>query len=90
MIKGPILIVGAGIGGLTSAIALRRKGFEVEVIEKDRISSVCGVGIIQQSNVVRAMADEHGFGMRKQSLTSDSWADEFYAWLKANQLLAAQ
>ena len=30
-----ILIVGGGIGGLTSAIALCRKGFEVEVIERD-------------------------------------------------------
>jgi acetyl esterase/lipase len=32
----------------------------------------------------------HGFGMRKQSLTSDMWADEFYAWMKANKLLSAQ
>ena len=32
----------------------------------------------------------HGFGMRKQSLTSDMWADEFYAWMKANKLLAAE
>jgi hypothetical protein len=67
MIKGPILIVGAGIGGLTSAIALRRKGFDVEVIEKDRISSVYGVGIIQQSNVVRAMAELGVFELKRQS-----------------------
>jgi 2-polyprenyl-6-methoxyphenol hydroxylase-like FAD-dependent oxidoreductase len=57
MVEGPILIVGGGIGGLTSAIALRRKGFEAEIIEKDRSWSVYGVGIIQQSNVVRAMAE---------------------------------
>ena len=31
----------------------------------------------------------HGFGMRKQSMTSDMWADEFYAWMKANKLLSA-
>jgi hypothetical protein len=31
----------------------------------------------------------HGFGMRKQSLTSDMWADEFHAWMKANNLLSA-
>ena len=28
-----ILIVGAGIGGLTAAIALRRQGFTVEMVE---------------------------------------------------------
>jgi len=50
-----ILIVGGGIAGLTSAIALRQKGFAVEIVEKDPDWSVYGVGIIQQSNVVRAV-----------------------------------
>jgi 2-polyprenyl-6-methoxyphenol hydroxylase-like FAD-dependent oxidoreductase len=52
-----ILIIGGGIGGLTSAIALRRDGHRVTVIEKDPDWSVYGVGIIQQANVVRAMAE---------------------------------
>lgn len=52
-----LLVVGAGIGGLTAAIALRRREFEVTVIEKDPAWSVYGVGIIQQANVVRAMAE---------------------------------
>lgn len=51
-----ILIIGGGIGGLTSAIALRRDGHRVTVIEKDPAWSVYGVGIIQQANVIRAMA----------------------------------
>lgn len=50
-----LLVVGAGIGGLTAAIALRRKGFPVEMIEKDPDWTVYGVGIIQQFNVIRAM-----------------------------------
>ena len=50
-----ILVIGGGIGGLTAAIALRRSGFEVEVIEKDPDWTVYGVGIIQQSNVIRVM-----------------------------------
>ena len=54
-----ILVIGGGIGGLTAAIALRRKGFAVDLIERDPDWSVYGVGIIQQSNVVRAM-DELG------------------------------
>lgn len=50
-----ILVIGGGIGGLTAAIALRRKGHAVTVIEKDPDWSVYGVGIIQQGNVIRAM-----------------------------------
>lgn len=50
-----VLIIGAGIGGLSAAIALRSKGFDVELIEKDPEWTVYGVGIIQQNNVIRAM-----------------------------------
>lgn len=52
-----VLIIGGGIAGLTSAIALGNCGHRVEVIEKDPEWSVYGVGIIQQANVVRAMAE---------------------------------
>jgi len=54
---GSVLIVGGGIGGLTTAIALRRKGYPVEIIERDPKWSAYGVGIIQQMNVVRAMGE---------------------------------
>lgn len=50
-----VLVVGGGIGGLAAAIALSRRGNQVTVIERDPHWSVYGVGIIQQSNVVRAM-----------------------------------
>lgn len=52
-----ILVIGGGIGGLTAAIALRAKGFDVQIIERDPEWSVYGVGIIQQMNVVRAMKE---------------------------------
>lgn len=51
-----VLIVGGGIGGLCAAIALRRAGIEVDLVEIKSEWTVYGVGIIQQSNVVREMA----------------------------------
>ncbi len=53
--KRSVLIIGAGIGGLAAAIALRRRGHAVALIERDPDWSVYGVGIIQQANVIRAM-----------------------------------
>jgi 2-polyprenyl-6-methoxyphenol hydroxylase-like FAD-dependent oxidoreductase len=50
-----VLVIGAGIGGLTSAIALRQRGFTAHLVEKDPHWSVYGVGIIQQGNVLRAV-----------------------------------
>ena len=55
--SGRALIIGGGIAGLTAAIALRKQGFDVELIERDPDPTVHGVGIIQQSNVVRAVAE---------------------------------
>jgi 2-polyprenyl-6-methoxyphenol hydroxylase-like FAD-dependent oxidoreductase len=55
--RAKILIIGGGIGGLTSAIALRQRGFDVTIVERDPDWSVYGVGIIQQANVVRAVAE---------------------------------
>jgi 2-polyprenyl-6-methoxyphenol hydroxylase-like FAD-dependent oxidoreductase len=51
-----VLIVGGGIGGLCTAIALRRAGVEVEIAELNAEWSVYGVGIIQPSNAIRALA----------------------------------
>lgn len=51
-----VLIVGAGIGGLTVAIALAKRGIQAEIIEVKTESSVYGVGIIQPSNQLRALA----------------------------------
>jgi 2-polyprenyl-6-methoxyphenol hydroxylase-like FAD-dependent oxidoreductase len=53
---GKLLIVGGGIGGLAAAIAARRAGVDVDLVEIQRDFKVYHVGIIVQSNFIRAMA----------------------------------
>ncbi|GAB2631678.1 FAD-dependent oxidoreductase [Emticicia sediminis] len=50
-----ILVVGAGIGGQSVAIGLKKAGFEVDIIELHKEFNVYGVGIIQQANALRAL-----------------------------------
>ncbi|MFH8804541.1 FAD-dependent monooxygenase [Streptomyces sp. NPDC017936] len=57
MSRGNALVVGGGIGGLSTAIALRNADYDVHVVElrADLHSSVHGVGIIQPVNALRAL-----------------------------------
>jgi 2-polyprenyl-6-methoxyphenol hydroxylase-like FAD-dependent oxidoreductase len=50
-----VLVVGGGIGGLSTTLALRRRGVEVDVAEINPAWSVYGVGIIQPGNALRAL-----------------------------------
>ena len=50
-----VLIVGGGIGGLSTGIALRRAGIEAEIVELKKEFDVYGVGIIQLGNAIRAL-----------------------------------
>lgn len=52
-----VLVVGAGMGGLTAAIALRRAGFEVEVFEQAPVIREVGAGLTIQCNAVRALGE---------------------------------
>ena len=47
-----ILIVGAGIGGLVSALCLNKKGYEVEIYEQSEVLSELGAGVQLSPNAV--------------------------------------
>ena len=50
-----VLVIGGGVGGLAAARAMRLRGIQVDLIEKEPIWTVYGVGIIQPINVLRAL-----------------------------------
>src|ERR1700749_1599084 len=50
-----VLVIGGGIGGLSTTLALRGEGFDVEVVGRDPEWGVYGVGIIQPGNALRAL-----------------------------------
>ena len=50
-----IVIAGAGIGGLTLAIALQRRGIPVRVLERTRTLSPVGAGLTLQPNAMAVL-----------------------------------
>ena len=52
-----IAIVGGGIGGVTAALALVRKGIEVEVLEQSATIEPVGASLQLGPNAMRLLAD---------------------------------
>lgn len=55
-----ILIIGAGIGGLTAALSLRRAGFEAHVYEQSSALREVGAGVAISPNAIKVL---HGLGL---------------------------
>jgi hypothetical protein len=51
------LIVGAGIGGLATGIALRRRGWNVRIYERRRSTLDLGFGLLLAQNAISALAE---------------------------------
>lgn len=62
---GKVLIIGGGIGGFSTAIAMHQRNIDVEIVEIHQSWRVYHVGIIVQSNFVRALAQ---LGVGKQAV----------------------
>jgi salicylate hydroxylase len=70
-----IIIAGAGIGGLSAAIALAKAGFEVEVIERAGVLREVGAGLQLSPNAVKAL-DALGCAEAAEAVSSEPEALE--------------
>ena len=51
-----IAIIGAGIGGITTAIALKKKGFKnITVYERRQTATTIGAGLVLWANAVKIL-----------------------------------
>ncbi|KQY01289.1 hypothetical protein ASD37_30060 [Mycobacterium sp. Root135] len=76
-----VVIVGAGIGGLTAAIALQRSGFDVRVVERAPAFGEVGAGVQLGPNATRVLIrlgmgeDLHRYGVVPSQLNFLRWED---------------
>lgn len=76
--SGPVLIAGAGIGGLTAALALEARGFDVEVIEQRAEPVNTGTGLSLTANSTRLLRGL-GLGEGLSAIGHDAVAVEWRA-----------
>ena len=67
-----VIVVGAGIGGMTAALALRQRGIGVEVYERSAALADVGAGISLWANALKAL---HQLGL-KAPLDARSFSSE--------------
>lgn len=70
--RGPrrVIVAGAGIGGLATAVALSRRGWDVEVLERADTVGEAGSGLTLWPNGLRALdAMDLGAAVRERTIT---------------------
>ncbi len=74
-----VIVAGAGIGGLTAAIALRQSGFEVAVLERAADLGEVGAGLLLAANAQKALG-KLGLAEAVSSLGTPASAAEIRSW----------
>lgn len=77
--NSPVLIAGGGIGGLTAALALLRRGHAVRVLEQASVLGEVGAGLQLSANATRAL--EH-LGLRDvlRAVSAEPGGKEIRLW----------
>jgi len=81
-----ITIIGAGIGGLTTAIALKQKGFEVEIFENSAKFKKAGSGINLAINAMQIYKD---LGVYDDILQNGNYTNSMNALTKKLKVLTS-
>jgi salicylate hydroxylase len=74
-----VAVIGAGIGGLTAAIALQAKGFDVQVYDQVRELSEIGAGVSLGGNGMRVL-DALGLGRAVREASANLQRISFHDW----------
>src|SRR3712207_5690181 len=74
-----VVVAGAGIGGLSAAIALRRAGFEVVVLERAPELGAVGAGLLLAANAQKALG-RIGLAQKVASLGTPASAFGIRSW----------
>ena len=80
-----ICIVGAGIGGLTAALSLQRRGLAVTVHERAAQLGEVGAGILATPNSMRALEDLGVAAQVRESASCEEFA--YYASFDKGEVL---
>ena len=78
-VRAKVMVAGAGIGGLTAAIALRRGGVEVAVFERAAELEAVGAGLLLAANAQKALA-KLGLAEAVARLGTPASAGEIRSW----------
>ncbi|RZN31443.1 FAD-dependent monooxygenase [Bradyrhizobium sp. Leo121] len=81
------LIIGGGIGGLATALGLKRKGIDVEIVERMEQSQVYHVGIIVQGNFLHALGR---LGLAEKAIAAGFPYDGFHNYDANGNFLFSQ
>jgi FAD-dependent urate hydroxylase len=74
----PVIIIGAGIGGLAAALALKRAGIEARIFERADILGEVGAGLTLWANAVKALRK---LGLEELTTSAFNLADgDIYSW----------